>query len=593
MRAFWLRILTFLHLFVTVNAFFEVRASLPYYSVSGKVPEENYSLRLSDGNHCRVVINEIMVDPTPVVGLPAHEWIELLNAGSCRVNLSGWKIIVGTTSRTLSEAWLDPGEYIIVCTPAAATELGHWGTTLSVSLPALRNTGNLIQLTDAGGVEYDAVHYVDTWYKDTMKKNGGWTLERIDPLRNCGEAANWTASSNPEGGTPGAQNSVYADNTDNDAPELLWAGAVSVASVALYFSEAMNAESLKNPGNYRLSGGVGFPDTVAVPDESTVILGWEIPLEVNKTYLLYLENISDACSNILDAGPVKIEWVVLEPADVVVNEVLFNPWPGGVDFVEIHNRSGKRIDAGKITLAGRDRNLNLRQHISLRSIGRVIEPGEYIALCISPESVLSYYSTPCEECIFRLPSMPAYNNDEGWVVLLDEQQNIIDEFHYTDKMHHRLLHDVKGVSLERVNPELPASQPGNRQSASADAGYATPGYRNSQFQSGPLQQASVAIESLAISPNGDGYNDELVIHYETPMPGWIANSWIFDVSGRTVARLMKNQLLSVNGSLKWDGSDETGSRLMAGPYILFMEMYDLNGNIERFRKAVVITERWD
>ena len=59
---------------------------------------------------CRIVINEMMVDPTPLVGLPDFEWIELYNTSNCRVNLAGWRIVVGTTSRTLPEAWLEPGE---------------------------------------------------------------------------------------------------------------------------------------------------------------------------------------------------------------------------------------------------------------------------------------------------------------------------------------------------------------------------------------------------------------------------------------------------------------------------------------------------
>ena len=288
-----------------------------------------------------------------------------------------------------------------------------------------------------------------------------------------------------------------------------------------------------------------------------------------------------------------IQWIELEPNDVVVNEVLFNPFSGGVDFVELYNRSTKLIDAGKLVLAGRDRNLNLRQQISLKTINRVIEPGEYIVVTINKESVLSLYISNCPECIYNLPSMPAYNNDEGWVVLMDDSQNILDEFHYTEKMHHSLLHDVKGVSLERVNLNLPTNHSGNWQSASSDVGYATPGYQNSQYQLAPTLMANVSVEPQAFSPNGDGYNDELNIRYETPAPGWVANAWVFDTSGRTIMQLLKNQLLATEGTIVWNGEDETGSRITLGPYILFFEMYDLNGNLERFKKAFYITDRWE
>ena len=39
-----------------------------------------------------VVIDELMADPTPQVGLPNNEWIELRNTTTFPINLSGWKI---------------------------------------------------------------------------------------------------------------------------------------------------------------------------------------------------------------------------------------------------------------------------------------------------------------------------------------------------------------------------------------------------------------------------------------------------------------------------------------------------------------------
>jgi hypothetical protein len=548
---------------------------------------------VNDENDCRIVINELMVDPTPLVGLPDFEWIELMNISNCRINLAGWRIVVGTTSRTLPEAWIEPGEYIIVCTSAGSSELQKWGKTAVISLPALRNSGNRITLYDPGSQTIDIVNYSDTWYRDNKKKDGGWTLERIDPFRSCGEAANWIASMDPRGGTPGEVNSVFADNTDRTQPDILWAGAISINSVEIIFSEPMDTVGLKTLQNYSLTGGRGEPAGAILKNENTVVLNWSQSFQLNTTYSLSFINISDACGNLLSESMRQIQWIELEPDDVVVNEVLFNPFSGSVDFVELYNRSAKRIDAGKLVLAGRDRNLTLRQQVSLKTVNKVIEPGEYIAVTINRLSVLSFYISNCPECIYNLPSMPAYNNDEGWVVLLDDSQTIIDEFHYTEKMHNRLLHNVKGVSLERINPDLPAPHPGNWLSASSDVGFATPGYQNSQYQTGRSFKADVIVEPQAFSPNGDGYNDELLIHYKTPGPGWVANAWVFDTAGRTIMQLLKNQLLATDGTITWNGEDQTGSRIPLGPYILFFEMYDLNGNLERFKKAIYITDRWE
>ncbi len=282
-----------------------------------------------------------------------------------------------------------------------------------------------------------------------------------------------------------------------------------------------------------------------------------------------------------------------EPGDVVVNEVLFNPYSGGCDFVEILNWSAKPIDTRFLVLAGRDSKGELRQRINLGATQMVLEPGDILAVCISKEGVTSFYASECEACICEIPSMPAMNNAEGWAVLLDSEDQVIDELHYTEEMHHSLIRDVKGVSIERVNPGLPASHKGNLQSASAAAGFATPGCKNSQVMTEALHRVSLDLENAAFSPNDDGYKDELVIRYKMPATGWVANGWIFDLSGGQKARIAGNLLLSTEGELLWKGDDQTGSRLPPGPYVLMLEMYDLEGHVERFREAVVLTDRWE
>ena len=50
-----------------------------------------------------------------------------------------------------------------------------------------------------------------------------------------------------------------------------------------------------------------------------------------------------------------------------------------------------------------------------------------------------------------MEKFPSYNNDFDYVVLFDENMQVIDELFYTEKMHHLLLAEEKGISLERIS----------------------------------------------------------------------------------------------------------------------------------------------
>jgi len=588
MRVFWLRILTFICLNVNiVMVFVTVAKTCDHNGVACSFLKGDDACD-TIGLESRVVINELMVDPTPEVGLPAQEWIELVNISDSRVNLDSWELMVGGTSRLLPAYWLGPGEYVILCSVTGIDMLSGLGPTLGFQLPALHNSGNRITLVTPDGKIRDEVSYSDEWYGDNHKKEGGWSLERIDPQRSCGEHANWTSSRDSSGGTPGSRNSVFAPNPDEVEPQLLGVGVISPNVARVTFSEPVMADSTC----FYLSGGLGAPDRLEFVSASVIHLIWDKGLQLNVTFQLTIQGISDLCGNMMSQVLQPIEWIKLEPGDVVVNEVLFNPFPGGCDFVEVLNHSSKRVDMGLLSLAGRDSQGELRQKIGIGSTGIALEPGELFVLCESKEGVTSFYVTECESCFREVSSIPSFNNSEGWVVLLDANDQVIDELHYIEDMHHPLISNVKGVSLERVNPDIPASDKGNLQSASAAVGFATPGYKNSQWMTETSRRVSLEIQNAAISPNNDGYNDALIIRYVMPSPGWMANGWIFDLSGTEMVRIAENLILSTEGVLQWDGSDPIGHLLPPGPYILMLEMYDLEGHIEKFREAVVLTGQW-
>ncbi len=540
----------------------------------------------------KVVINEIMADPTPVIGLPDAEWIELLNTTESPASVKNWRLTVGSVTRVLPDFTICPRCYVILCSTQASSGLEKWGETITFPVfPALRNTGNRIELTDESGIQIDAVEYSDGWYRDKDKKNGGWSLEKIDPDRSCNPDRNWKASVNPRGGTPGSVNSVFGENKDSLNPVLTLVRCVSASVIQTGFSEPINPLQLTNPALYTLSEGWGHPDFVTSLSDSLAELTWSEPFPENRPFTLSFNALSDLCGNVVSTLSAEVSWVVLKPGDVVINEILFNPYPDGNDFVEFFNRSSKFIETVRLVIATRDNTGKLKSKYNLPETGKVITPGSYFAITESPGGIYAYYHSPCEECILRIADMPAFNNEDGCVVLLNDREEILDEMSYTDQMHHPMLFSHEGVSLERVHPDISSLLRGNWHSASSASGFATPGYQNSQYSREQVAKTRVVFIQESFSPNGDGYNDELLISFITDSPGWIANGIVYDVSGRQVHRLLNNSLLPVSGTISWNGRDETGHQLPYGPYVVSFEFFNMEGRVESFRKAVVLTER--
>jgi hypothetical protein len=277
--------------------------------------------------------------------------------------------------------------------------------------------------------------------------------------------------------------------------------------------------------------------------------------------------------------------------DILINEVLFDPYPGGVDFVELYNQSDKNIRLDYLFLANRDANAEIRQQIQLSTQELLFPAKTYLVLSEDEEKVLVFYETSCRECFLKLPRLPAYNNDAGDVVLLNGQSEVVDEMHYSAKMHHPLLVDEEGVSLERVSFEAPAFEPSNWASASAAVHFATPGYKNSMAGNEAADRDLVKLEPKSFSPNDDGYNDYLSISYQFENPNYVANLKIFDSKGLPVCNLVKNEPIGTKGEWIWTGKQDDGKRSRLGIYIVWLELFDANGDVKRFKKTCSITDR--
>lgn len=547
-----------------------------------------------------IVINEIMADPTPEVGLPPHEYIELYNNTAFAVNLAGWIFQHGTTQRDIPSVSLPGNGYLVLGTEAAITALAQYGAVAAIpglSSTALTNAGTTLTILDPERTVVHSVTYSDEWYQNNNKKEGGWALEMIDANNPCGDGSNWIASKDLSGGTPGRENSVIAVNPDNIAPWIIKAIISNVNSVMIYFSEKIDQAIIANPSNYQVDNGMGTP-MFAIPNEpefNAVNLVFPYLFENNIIYQVAVsDNLIDCAGNPIEPGSTAMfaYAVYPEPEDIVINEILFNPPAGGIEYVEIYNRSQKVIDLKNIRLASQDTILN--QLTSVREIapaGHLIFPGNYIVLSANPDLVRKYYQTTNPRGFIKMASVPQFANTRGIAVLCDPNETILDRLVYTEDMHFPMLTTVKGVALERIDFNRPAGDRANWHSASSSSGYGTPAYRNSQFMAVRTADEPFKVDPEIFSPDNDGHNDMLNISYNFPEPGNVATITIYDASGRLVRRLVQNRLLGSSGSVTWNGITDENQKASIGYYLIYIEVFDLNGKIKHYKKTAVLGGR--
>ncbi|MEL7339620.1 MAG: lamin tail domain-containing protein, partial [Bacteroidota bacterium] len=127
-----------------------------------------------------VIFNEILPDPTPSIGLPATEYVELYNRSSKVLNLQNWTLSNGSTNATLPDKIVQPSEYMLFCR-ASDTALFSVPVIGLSTWPALVNSGDELTLFDPVSTVIDAIAYTTDWYQDGDKDDGGYSLERINP----------------------------------------------------------------------------------------------------------------------------------------------------------------------------------------------------------------------------------------------------------------------------------------------------------------------------------------------------------------------------------------------------------------------------
>jgi hypothetical protein len=186
-----------------------------------------------------IIINEIMADPSPREELPEIEYVELHNVSSKAINMTEWSFRDKTSSANITNIIILPDSFLILCKKVDVSLLQSYGNIIgSSSWPSLNNSGDSLSLVNGQGELIDAVVYNKDWYKNEVKQDGGWSLERINPNHPCSGHLNWQASTNSKGGTPGKKNSIIFEQ--DDIPPTILNFSVASDGLTVIFDEPIS-----------------------------------------------------------------------------------------------------------------------------------------------------------------------------------------------------------------------------------------------------------------------------------------------------------------------------------------------------------------
>ena len=259
---------------------------------------------------------------------------------------------------------------------------------------------------------------------------------------------------------------VHVDpDADVHPPALLSYEVVDPRLLLLVFDEPIDPLTCR-PDRFALDPDDGTPRSATCAPENEVRLRFSAPLRPDVAYTLTITGLSDRSGNALvqrlsfwrdPPDPAA-------PGDVVVNEFWPAPDIDGLEFVELYNRSAKRIDLARLTLAD-----SRRRPVALSATGRLLLPDGYAVVAESAALNARFPGVDARV----LPGWPSLNNG-GDDLVLAYAGRTIDSVTYTSDW------TATSASIERRDPAGPSDYAGNW-AASPAADGATPGRKNAAF----------------------------------------------------------------------------------------------------------------
>ncbi|MGV3509472.1 MAG: lamin tail domain-containing protein [Sphingobacteriaceae bacterium] len=424
----------------------------------------------------KIYITEIFADPSPEIQLPLAEFVEIYNPGKDTVDLDGWTLSDPVTNASITNRRILPEEYVILCPAADTLQYKLYGKVIGLTQwPSLNNSSDKLYFRSFKGRLVDSLSYSDTWHASSDKKQGGWSLEKIDYISNCKAEFLWTSSTETSGGTPGRKNSVHIPDFDKIVFKADSLNQSSDSTVTVYFNKPPDASTFANAFNLNPASATLKSLEFNHHTKQATLLFDKLFLP-NTSYQLLISNLKDCAGNDITAdSPLTFTTpqpppVRLDTAKLYITEIFADPSPEIAlplaEFIEIYNPGKDTIDLEAWTVS------NSKTKIAIT--GSRILPNQYLILCPIADTLL-YKS---QGKVTGLSPWPTLTNIFDKVVLKSFKGRLIDSISYSDTWHSSSTKRQGGWSLERVDYKSVCEGLFNWTSSSHNSG-GTPGKLNS------------------------------------------------------------------------------------------------------------------
>jgi hypothetical protein len=370
-----------------------------------------------------VQFTEIMFDPSPSLGLPEEEWIEIINRSELHHSIEDFILLDGSSETqsnlTPQFGWdgiLAPGERAIVTGSDVCIAGDSMRQAEGIPWPGLNNAGESLMLLGEDGSIADQVHYSSDWMAGLT--DGGVSLQIIH-WDACNGPSNWGPSVHPMGSTPGTSSPEENAPTTEILPlELVAITPTGEARGLLTFNQPLDPHA---PFNLRgINGG-----HLSLMPEDHKTLAWHIDSQLSNGKLEFdVTGIMPCAPSAVDVSAWTIQ---LEPhrfpafQDLLITEIAHDPrgmtdaWGSFVEVTNVHETD--TLELGGIQCNGSS---------PLHRI--TLAPG-------------------ARHCFYEI-DLP---NGTGLVAIRATDGTLIDEVGYSNCWHRERKNEGSGKSLVRLN----------------------------------------------------------------------------------------------------------------------------------------------